>query len=562
MKRRDFGRPSGLLLLACAGMLAFLPAVASVANQEQPPPLRLRSIQAVDPGQQGDGTMSPAARRALTRGPLPASAAETAAKAAADRAYDEAARAGRLPVKPGEPAAGDMTPRTPVIVGARSFAGIFSTSNTPPDTTGAIGPTRYIQLVNTRFGIYNRTSNTPLSTGTLNSLAGISSTVFTTDPQVIWDPTTQRFYYVILSIFSATQNVQLFGFSKTASPSSAADWCKYSINYGSNLPDFPKLGDSQHFIIIGSNVFDANENFIGADVAAVGKPPAGNITTCPLPSALVFGEQFGLKDANGVTVFTPVPANQVDTSGTSYIVARNVALPSTKLWIFSVTRSATGAPVIQATGKGLTVSSYTFPASARQPVLSQLLDTSDARPTNAVLAKNPRRSNAFSLWTQHTIANGNFSQVRWYEINPAGTTPALRTSGIIAPAGTFAFNAAISPDRRVDGTTVAFGGSFVVGYNVSSATNNINPQIVMGSSVSGGALSFALVKNGVGPYRDFSCPAPGDVCRWGDYSGATPDPKPATTSNGVVWLTNQFSGVANPSTTQANWRTWIWAARP
>ena len=351
MKRRDFGRPSGLLLLASAGMLAFLPAVASAANQEQPPPLRLRSIQAVDPGQQGDGTMSPAARRALTRGPLPASAAETAAKAAADRAYDEAARAGRLPVKPGEPAAGDMTPRTPAIVGARSFAGIFSTSSTPPDATGAIGPTRYVQLVNRRFGIYRRTSNTPLSTGTLNSLAGISSTVFTADPQVIWDPTTQRFYYVMTQHLLGHPERPAVRLQQDGLAELGRDWCKYSINYGSNLPDFPKLGDSQHFIIIGSNVFDANENFIGADVVAVAKPPAGNITTCPLPSALVFGEQFGLKDANGVMVFTPVPANQIDTSGTGYIVARSLSAVDQALALLGHPRRH-GCAVIHAIGKG------------------------------------------------------------------------------------------------------------------------------------------------------------------------------------------------------------------
>jgi hypothetical protein len=54
------------------------------------------SVQPANPREQGDGTMSPAARAAIERGPLPASADDVAAKAAANAASDEAARAGKL----------------------------------------------------------------------------------------------------------------------------------------------------------------------------------------------------------------------------------------------------------------------------------------------------------------------------------------------------------------------------------------------------------------------------------------------------------------------------------
>ena len=138
------------------------------------------------------------------------------------------------------------------------------------------------------------------------------------------------------------------------------------------------------------------------------------------------------------------------------------------------------------------------------------------------------------------------SAVRFYEINPVGA-PSLRRNGLIAAPSTFLYNAAISPDRRVDGRR-QFGGSFVVGYSASSAVNGIDPRIVMSSSVDGGALSAVLVRDAVGPYRDFSCAVSGDICRWGDYSGASPDPRPGTTNHGVVWLTDQFAGSASIST--------------
>jgi hypothetical protein len=52
------------------------------------------SVQPADPREQGDGTMSAAAGAAIEQGPLPASADDVAAKAAANAASDAAARAG------------------------------------------------------------------------------------------------------------------------------------------------------------------------------------------------------------------------------------------------------------------------------------------------------------------------------------------------------------------------------------------------------------------------------------------------------------------------------------
>ena len=42
-------------------------------------------------------------------------------------------------------------------------------------------------------------------------------------------------------------------------------------------------------------------------------------------------KKTNLVDSNGAKVFTPVPANQIDTSATGYVVARNGTLPSNNL---------------------------------------------------------------------------------------------------------------------------------------------------------------------------------------------------------------------------------------
>jgi hypothetical protein len=522
-------------------------------------------IAEADPRERGDGTMGPAAAAALRYGPLPMNAAHVAAKREANRARLDALRSGLLRrATPSElVAAGGAapTPKAPVIVSGHNFAGQSGLTGSPPDTTGAIGPSRYIQLVNNQVAIYNRNTHAVIGSGSLNELAKVGAGVNSFDPQIIWDPTTKRFYYVMDSIFSATDNRLSWGFSKSATPNNVTSaWCHYTLKYGTPFPDYPKLGDSKFFIIIGVNTF-VNDSFIGSDIIGISKPPAG--TTCPKANTFLRRIKKDLRDASNIQVFTPVPANQIDTFHTGYVVAREGLVTSTNLWFFNVVRdAATGKPNI-GNARGVSVPAYSSPANADQPTFTQVLDTLDARPTQAVQAINPGRSNnPFSFWTQHTIASGSVSAVRWYEINPKPATPVLLRSGTISASNTFFFNAAISPDRRVDGATKTFGQSFVINYNASSDTNDIDPRILAASSVNGGAVATKLIRNGVGPYRDFTCPNAGNVCRWGDYSGATPDPKPATAGRGVVWGTNQFSGVNNPPANGVNWRTRIFAVRP
>jgi hypothetical protein len=547
------------LLLGSALSLAVVTAAQAQGNA------RLR---AADPNEHSDGTLSPAAAKAMNRGPLPINEAEVATKQAADR--DARREANTAPSvgrqAPSSPAEQSPAVQVPAVVGNHGFAGIGAGKNgpSPSDSTGTIGPFSYIQAVNSRVEIYNRNNNAAIAGGTLNQLAGNSATVNSFDPQIMWDPTTSRFYYAMASVFSSANNKISFGFSTTANPQtvSSADWCQYQIDYGSTFADFPKLGDSRVFIIIGVNAFSANDFFLGADIWAIGKPPASPV--CPLAAALKMGSQEDLRDDTNARTFTPVPANQVDDNDTGYVVARNGTVPSTKLWFYNVTANGvTGAPVF-GNPRGLTVPSYTLPPNAAQPTFTQLLDTSDARNTQAVQAINPDRGTVQSFYTQHTIRHGRQARsiVRWYEIDPGPAIPVLLRTGTIGAAGDFYFNAAISTDRRKDGATVEFGDSFVIEYNVSSAFHNIFPGIAAASSVSLGALQSRNIRKGVSGYRDFTCPGKNGICRWGDYSSAMPDPRPTTLGHGEVWITNQYSGVTNPPAGAATWDTWIAAVRP
>jgi hypothetical protein len=512
-----------------------------------------------------DSSTSPAA--SVSRAPLPMSNADVALKSAANRAATTVSADSSAPTTAESGVAAAATTSLPKIVDRHNFAGLFTpptSIDNPSNLSGAIGPTRYIQTVNSNIRIVNRSTEAAIATGNLNQLAGNAKSVENINPQIMWDPTTNRFYYAMTSVFAANDNRLSFGFSKTANPATVtnADWCQYTYTPAnpSRFPDYPKLGDNRDFLIIGVNSF-LGTTFAGSDLVAISKPAAGS--ACPLVSTFKNDTALDLRDTTNKQVFSPVPSNQVDDNATGFVVARPRALPATKLWFFNVTRGGGGVPVF-GPARGVTVTSYTIPPDAQQASVTQLIDTGDARPTQAVQAANPRRSNIQSFYVQHTVRNPtkNQSVVRWYEINPAPLVPAILSSGEIGTTNNrdYFYNAAISPDRRKDGATAQYGDSFVIQYNVSSARHDFQPRIVVGSSFRGGSLQFLSIQNGINAYRDATCLNDGDTCRWPNYSSAAPDPRPTTNGRGEVWGTNQFSGKSTSGRT--DFRTQIFAVQP
>src|SRR2546422_2882166 len=184
------------------------------------------------------------------------------------------------------------TPLTPATT--EGWEGIFDTNVTPSDSVGAVGPTRYIELINQTFAIYTRAGKV-LSSGRLSSLVGSSAcgvddndnpVYCITDPQIIWDSGSNRFYYVALDfsnfVGAGLRNFLAIGFSKTSSPNASSDWCKYGLSFGTLLPDYPKLGDTRDFLMFGSNTFDASGAPVGSDLTWITKPPVGS--SCPAPA--------------------------------------------------------------------------------------------------------------------------------------------------------------------------------------------------------------------------------------------------------------------------------------
>ena len=88
----------------------------------------------------------------------------------------------------------------------------------------------------------------------------------------------------------------------------------------------------------------------------------------------------------------------------------------------------------------------------------------------------------------------------------------------------------------------------VIGVTTTSSSSFATDQMV--SMIDGGTLSALVLVHAGGV--DIC----GSVCRWGDYSAASPDPAADPTgSHGVVWLANMYERPTDDG-------TWNWSASP
>lgn len=428
----------------------------------------------------------------------------------------------------------------------------------PPSPTIASNKTEQIELVNGSFLIHTNTGTT--TTGTIASLINTPNT-FTGDPQIIWDAGSNRFYYSFYEFINNNGVAQpgiAWGFSKGANPSSATAFCHYfnSFDYGTTTyPDRQNLGDTADFLLISSNRYFLNNNLDGSDLAWISKPAAG--TTCPTASSFKTGIK-SLKNPDGVTSpWLPASAKQVDSSSTGWVLGDPSYVSGSSITAYNVTKdSVTGNAVISAPSSipipaysmtkyapqaGTTTTGIAAKPLETQTYLTQVISSFDAR-----LGHN-------TLWTAQTNSGGAGVKVDWYEINPVSLV--LDQFGSVSDPNLYIFNPTISSDRLVVGTTKKFGDSAILNVNTSSI--NAYPAVQVVSMLSGQPQSsLTMVKQSTGPNIDFTCSNTSSTdCRWGDYSGAVPNPAASTKgTHGQVIISNQWN-VPNIDDNTTVWQT-------
>ena len=443
--------------------------------------------------------------------------------------------------------------RTLATVGS-SWLGVASANLSPPDPNGAIGPNSYIETVNRKIAIYDRAGTLITTTG-LKTLTGRNQNA---DPMILWDPDTQRFYYNVLNVANAKMD---WGFSKTSNPTTMpGGFCNYETSFGyatSSIPDFPKLGQTKDFLLIGVNFYPSgsSSSSTSSDVLWINKPQgSAPVTTCPAASSFGSGKFTGLLNEDASRAFTPVPAIQTDPSSTGYVLTMsdlqcppNCGDTGTTLTVHTITPNGSVPQISGPTS--ITVGAFQAPPNAPQQGTSNKLDTLDGRITHAVSGFDPTIG-ATTVWTAHAVLGGAGSAVRWYEADPAAGT--LVRGGVVADASLYVFNPGMSNDRTCTATQCAHGDSMAMGFTTSSGSAYPAIQMVTRTG-SDPQSAFVLIKQSPTFDRGFTC----SPCRWGDYGGATPDPAAGLLAlHGAVWLSNQWTN--GGTSRKSGDRTWNW----
>jgi hypothetical protein len=417
----------------------------------------------------------------------------------------------------------------------------------PPDTNGDVGPTYYVQTVNTSIGVYNKGTGVRVAAFTFNTFmsqghfGNLCDTDNFGDPVVVYDSFEDRWIITDFAFkLDGSGNVspqtvyQCIAASKTGDPV-AGGWNYYSIQAPGGLADYPKFGIWPDGLYMTANMFGyaATGSYQGFHVWAINK--AQMYAGAPIVQYVDF--------AGDTDDFTVIPANARLQTGTppagsaEYFISTEQFLNALSIYKFHVdwskisTSTFTGPfpQVAPNCWPGATPTNALTPASAADVLAIRAM----------VQAQYTNIGGAESIWLAHTVqrgvsadnitcnaTTGGIATVRWYQANVTGGNVATN----VAQGQTFDPEGANTFFRYMPSLGVDRLGDMAVGYTKSNASTN--PQMKYSGRLAGDPV------NTLGQTEQTLIDGTGSqtgTTRWGDYSSMTLDPDGCT-----FWYTNEY----------------------
>jgi hypothetical protein len=410
----------------------------------------------------------------------------------------------------------------------------------PPDTTGDLGPTHYVQWVNLRYAVYTVTR----SGGTITAFnlvtgfpkngnviwqgfGGPCETYNDGDPIVQYDQLADRWILTQFAV-SATPYTQCVAVSASGDPTGT--YYRYSYSYGNDFNDYPKMGVWPNGYYVTYNMFRRGRTFSGSRVCAFER------------DKMLLGQAARQACAQTSSSYgSLLPADLEGTAlppagAPNYLLS--ISSSALQFWTFAVNWS---------TGKGTLTGPSTVPGVAAfsracgggtcipQPETTQKLDSLADRLMYRLSYRN--LDTRASLLVNHSVSSGGVTGIRWYELSIASGTPTVRQQGTYQPDANYRWMGSAAMDRT---------GGIAIGYSVSNATT-VKPSVWYAYRGPADPLGT------LGP--EFQALAgPGsqtgnNLSRWGDYATMSIDPADGCT---MVFTTEYI-----PSNGSFNWATAI-----
>jgi len=428
----------------------------------------------------------------------------------------------------------------------------------PPDTQGDVSLDNYVQVINSRFAVWAKTgsvvlSGTPLSTiwtGIPAPWAGTNNG----DPVVLWDQAAQRW---IISQFSLPSGnyAELVAISQTSDPTGS--WYRYVFQFGTQLPDYPKIGVWPDGYYLSFNQFASGSTYSGTGACAlqrdkmlIGDPTAAMVyktqgTTSSDPWAMLPSDWDGSNTpASGEPDYFMYFDDWSSTT-TQYL----------RIWSFHVDWATTSNSTFGQTFQLATAAFNSticnddvcnncrgrcIPEPGGTGTSYMLEDLAD----RLMFRNQYRNFGTYGTMVDcHSVNAGNgIAGCRWYELRNYGSGWSIYQQGTYSPDVTFRW----MPSVAMNGN-----GDIALGFSLSNSSN-VYPSIHYTGRLSTdplGQMTLAeqTIINGSGSQNYSS------YGRWGDYSCMTVDPSDDQT----FWYTNEYV----QTTGNWNWQTRIASLR-
>jgi hypothetical protein len=403
------------------------------------------------------------------------------------------------------------TANAAVQIGQNFTASTFGPDSTalPSDTTGAIGPSHFVELINGRFNVYDRNTGKRLQSMTddtfwTNSGVTLGRSITVTDPRLVYDAESGRWFAseVDLNIRRQTANRFLVAVSSSSDPTQRWHAVAFAAAGGQNyFADFPTLGVDPNALYLSGDLFNSAQNPAGPVIVAI--PKTSLLAATPSNTGM-FTSGLLSYDTYGDIV---QPAMVTGAASSVMLAVENVGddfQPHSRLILTPV--KASGGTISLGTPVPITVPSYDIPINPTQPGNIDSLDDGDARISASI------RRVGDMLYATHCIQSGSRAAVRWYRIDAVQHT--LIDSGTITDPELEFFYPSIAANTN---------GTVVIGCNGTSPNTYVSSYAFIGG-VTNNVLTFSgpmLLKAGLATYDTHDSSG---TSRWGDYSATTLDP--------------------------------------
>lgn len=414
-------------------------------------------------------------------------------------------------------------------------AGTFNVNSAPPDTSGAIGATQFMQIVNTAIGVFDKTTKAPVFGAVpTNSLwqgfGGVCEDDNDGDGTVVYDKAAGR--WVVTQFAVESTFAQCVAVSKT-SDATGGYWLYEFDTPGSAFPDYPKMGVWPDGYYETFNMFGSGSVFDGALVCAYDR--AKMLTGAPATQ-----QCFQMAPDFGGVLPSDLDGHTAPPAGTpNYLV--NFGDNSLNLWKFHVDwahpeNSTLGDPTVVTVADFIGACDFGNSCIKEKSAPLNKLDSLGDRMMYRLAYRN--FGDHESLVATHSVdvpgtARTVRTGVRWYELRSPGTTPVVYQQSTYSPDATYRWMPSIAMDKQ---------GNVAVGYSASGASSD--PSVRYAARLASDPLNTLQAEKtmvaGGGAQRI-------GLRRWGDYSSMTVDP----TDDCTFWYTQEYmtgSGTFNWST--------------